>query len=272
MTSMDWNAQGGSGPETYQEFLVPGMFTPFAERLIADVGVAEGDRVIDIACGTGVVARIAAVAAGEDGAVTGVDLGQPMLDVARARPGRADAAPIKYVQGSADALPVEDASFDVATCHHGLQFFPDRLAALRDARRVLRPGGRIGIGCWSANDSAAGLIAISEALQRHVSEEAGAMMRSPFSVSVEELATLLEDAGFENIETSTPRITTTFTSHAEFAPRAIAAGPIAAQFAAVDESVRAAVTAEVRDALEPYATADGGVAFPMVSNVAIAAA
>jgi len=273
MTSMDWSAQGGSGPAVYQAFLVPAMFTPFGERLIADVGVAEGARVLDIACGTGVITRLAAGAAGPTGAVTGVDLGPPMLAVAREQPAPDGAAPIEYLEGGAEALPVPDDSFDVATCHHGLQFFPDRVAALREARRALRPGGRIALGCWSSADGGpAGLMAVGDALERHVGEEAGAMMRSPFSVSVEDLAQLLGEAGFNDIETSTPMMTVTFTEHRDFAPRAISAGPIQPLFAAASEDARAAVTAEVAQALEPYATGDGGVAFPITSNVAIATA
>jgi SAM-dependent methyltransferase len=273
MTSMDWSAQGGSGPAVYQDFLVPAMFTPFAEQLVAAVGVAEGARVLDIACGTGIVTRFAAQAAGPGGAVTGVDLGPPMLAVAREQASPDGSAPIEYLEGSADAMPVPDAAFDVATCHHGLQFFPDRVAALRDARRALRPGGRIAVGCWSGTEgSAAGFLAIDDALERHVSAEAGAMMRSPFSVSVEELERLLGEAGFSDIETSMPTMDATFAAHEDFAPRAISAGPIAPLYAAVAEDARAAVAAEVAAALEPYATGDGRVTFPMRSNVAIATA
>jgi SAM-dependent methyltransferase len=269
MTSMDWNAQGGSGPTAYQDFLVPGMFTPFAQKLVAAVGVQPGATVLDIACGTGIVTRFAAQAAAPGGAVTGVDLGEPMLEVARAQPPPDGAAPIEYLQGSADALPVPDDGFDVATCHHGLQFFPDRVAALREARRALKPGGRLAVGCWQGG---AGFWAISDALTAHISDEAGAMMRSPFSIDGEELQRLFEEAGFSDIEISAPSGRTTFASHADFAPRAIAAGPIAGIYATVSEESRAAVTRDVAQALEPYATPDGGVAFEMTSNVAIGSA
>jgi SAM-dependent methyltransferase len=273
MASMDWNKQGGAGPAAYQDFLVPGMFTPFAERLVAGVGVTAGARVLDIACGTGIVTRIAAQAAGPGGAVTGVDLGEPMLEVARAQQSPDNAAPIEYLQGSADALPAPDDSFDVATCHHGLQFFPDRVAALRDARRALKPGGKIAVGCWSGADGGpVGFMAVGDALDKHVSEEAGAMIRSPFSISIDDLANLLTEAGFSDVQTSTPTQTVTFASHAEFAPRAIAAGPLASLFAAVDETRRDAVRAAVAEALAPYATDDGGLAFTMTSNVAIGTA
>ncbi len=265
---MDWNAQGGSGPAVYEDFLVPAMFRPFAELLVADAGVAEGDHVLDIACGTGIVARLAAHAAGPTGAVTGVDLGPPMLAVAREQAGPEGSAPIEYLEGSADALPVPDAAFDVATIHHGLQFFPDRAAALRDARRALKPGGGIAIGCWA---SSVGFQILDDALERHISLEAAEMMRSPFSVSREDLERLLGEAGFSDIRTSAPTLTTTFDEHAEFAPRALAAGPIAPMFAAASDEARAAVTTEVAAALEPYAS-DGRVSYEMTSNVAIATA
>ncbi len=269
MTSMDWNAQGGSAPASYQDFLVPGMFTPFAQRLVEAVGVAPGARVLDIACGTGVVTRIAAAAAGPSGAVTGVDLGEPMLEVARAQQPPENAAPITYLQGSADALPVQDDSFDVATCHHGLQFFPERVDALRDARRALKPGGRLAVGCWQ---SGVGMQILDDALERHISQEAADMMRSPFSVSVEELRRLLEEAGFDDVQTSTPTLMTTFSAHEDFGPRALAAGPIQPLFAAASDEARETLRKQVAEALQPYATPDGGVAYEMTSNVAIGVA
>jgi len=147
MTSMDWSAQVGDGPSEYQQFLVPGMFAPFAARLVADLEITPGLAMLDVACGTGVVTRLAARAAGPTGTVTGVDIGPAMLAVARSQPTESGSAPITYLEGSALELPLADSSFDCATCHHGFQFFPDRVAAIRELRRVLRPGGRVAIAC-----------------------------------------------------------------------------------------------------------------------------
>jgi ubiquinone/menaquinone biosynthesis C-methylase UbiE len=199
MTSMDWSAQVGDGPMQYQEFLVPGMFTPFAARLIADLEITPGSAVLDLACGTGVVTRLAARAAGPRGSVIGVDIGAPMLAIARSRPADAGSAPITYLEGSALDLPVADGSVDFATCHHGFQFFPDRLAAAQELHRALRPRGRVAIACWTGLEETPVFRAIRDSLSVYVSEEAGAMMNSPFSVPAKELAALLETAGFTGV-------------------------------------------------------------------------
>ncbi len=109
MTSMDWSKQVGEGPSNYQGFLVPGMFTPFAARLIADLEITPGSAVLDVACGTGVVTRFAARATGTTGTVTGVDIGPPMLAVARSQSAEPDSAPITYLEGSALDLPLATA-------------------------------------------------------------------------------------------------------------------------------------------------------------------
>ncbi|EHN12376.1 Methyltransferase type 11 [Patulibacter medicamentivorans] len=271
MSSMDWSAQGGSGPAVYEDFLVPGMFTPFGQRLVADAGIGPGDRVLDIACGTGAVSRAAAAAAGPDGQVTGVDLGAPMVAVARAQTAPDGAAPIDYRVGPADALPVADGAFDVATCHHGLQFFPDRAAALRELRRALAPGGRVAIACWGPIDGNAGFDALAEALGRHVGGEAGEMMRSPFVLDRVALEALLRDAGFAQVSSDEVTMTARFSSRSAFGSRTVSAGPIAPLFAAAPDAARAAVDADVAAALEPFAV-DGGVAFPVTSHVAFAVA
>jgi ubiquinone/menaquinone biosynthesis C-methylase UbiE len=149
MKALDWSSQGGTGPANYQQFLVPAMFDPFAKTLMEQVGVEAGSRVLDVACGTGAASRAAARAAGPGGSVTGVDLGEPTLAVARSFDAEDGAAPIEYLQADATALPVEDGLYDVAICQQGLQFFPEKGAALGEMRRALKPGGRLGIATWT---------------------------------------------------------------------------------------------------------------------------
>ena len=267
MTSMDWSAQVGGGPTNYQEFLVPGMFTPFATRLIADLEIEPGAAVLDVACGTGVVTRLAARAAGSAGAVTGVDIGAPMLAVARSQPAEAGSAPITYLEGRALELPLGDSSFDVATCHHGFQFFPDREAAAREIHRVLRPGGRAAIACWTGLDETPVFKAIRDSLQANVSEEAGQMMNSPFSVPARELTELLQIAGFADVGVERVTLTASFAAVADFGAAVIAAGPIAGIFDQAPIDAREAVAAAVREVATQYADGET-VSFPMHSNVA----
>jgi ubiquinone/menaquinone biosynthesis C-methylase UbiE len=138
------NLEFSTFAEVYENQLVQPLFRPFAERLISLVQPREGDRVLDVACGTGIVARLAKERVGEEGSVVGIDLNPQMIAVARARDSRID-----WRQGNAEALPVRaEESFDIVTCHQGLQFFPDRAAALREIRQVLKDGGRLAAGTW----------------------------------------------------------------------------------------------------------------------------
>jgi ubiquinone/menaquinone biosynthesis C-methylase UbiE len=267
MTSMDWSKQVGEGPANYQGFLVPGMFTPFAARLIADLEITPGSAVLDLACGTGVVSRLAAQAAGTAGTVTGVDIGAPMLEVARSQSADADSASITYLEGSALDLPAADRSFDFATCHHGFQFFPDRVAAIKELHRVLRPGGRVAIACWTRLEDTPVFKAICEALQLHVSEQAGQMMNSPFSVPGTELTGLLEAAGFTQVQVECVELIASFQAVPDFGARVIAAGPVAAEFNQAPNDAREAVAAAVMTAAERYTNGDT-VSFAMYSNVA----
>lgn len=131
----------GSAPKNYEKYFVPIIGAPLAADLVEVAAPGQGERVLDVACGTGVVARLAAERVGTAGAVVAIDINPGMLAVARA------AAPAKvaidWQEANAQQLPFLDESFDVALCSLGLPFFPERAAALREMRRVLVPGGRI---------------------------------------------------------------------------------------------------------------------------------
>jgi ubiquinone/menaquinone biosynthesis C-methylase UbiE len=268
MASMDWGTQSASAPATYQEFLVPAMFAPFAERFVEHGCVRPGSRVLDVACGTGVVSRAAAILAGTGGSVAGVDLGEPMLAVARSHPAEENAAPIDYAQADAAALPFDADDFDVALCQQGLQFFPERVAALAEMRRVLKPGGRVAVATWK--DIEPPFTAIADALGRHVSSEAAQMMYSPNALGDgATLAQLMSDVGFREVAVIDETIECTWASHREFARGYIAASPIASVFAAASAHSQQAVSDEVAERLAPHATADGSLRMPMTSNVAV---
>jgi SAM-dependent methyltransferase len=270
MTTMDWSAQGGSGPSNYQQFLVPAMFDPFAKTLMEQAGVEPGDRVLDIACGTGAASRAAARAAGPDGSVTGVDLGEPTLAVARSFEPEQGAAPIEFLQADATQLPVEDSSYDVAICQQGLQFFPDKPAALTEMRRALKPGGRLAIATWTGVEHNP-FGAVVTALERHLGAEAGEVLKSPFALKSAELERLVTDAGFEGVEMRAEEQECTWDARPEeFAPRTIAAGPLAASFAAAPEEAQQAVAADAGELLAKNVAPEGKVRMPMVSNIALA--
>ncbi|MEM9037006.1 MAG: methyltransferase domain-containing protein, partial [Actinomycetota bacterium] len=131
--------------EVYETFFVPALFAQWAPVVCDAALLDEGQRVVDVACGTGVASRVAAERVGPTGHVVGVDLNRGMLGVAR------DRAPgVDWREAAAERLPLDDDSVDAAISQFGLMFFEDRAAALRELRRVVRPGGRIAVAVWSS--------------------------------------------------------------------------------------------------------------------------
>jgi ubiquinone/menaquinone biosynthesis C-methylase UbiE len=136
----------GSIPENYDRYMVPLIFEAFAADLAERAASLSPGTVLEIAAGTGVVARALAPKLSPDGRYVVTDLNQPMLDYAASR--QAADGRIEWRQADALALPFVDAAFDLVCCQFGAMFFPDRPAAYREARRVLRPGGHFLLSVW----------------------------------------------------------------------------------------------------------------------------
>jgi ubiquinone/menaquinone biosynthesis C-methylase UbiE len=268
---MRWDADLAEVPRRYQEFMVPGMFSVLAEAVADAVEPAAGDRALDLACGTGALTRILAGRVGPNGSVTGLDLSDGMLAVARSQDGSDGAAPVEYVQGSAEELPFDDAWFDEITCQQGLQFFPDRPGALREARRVLAPGGQAAFACWTEMPDHAGFWALAESAAAHGGPELRQVQRQPYSLSDPgEMRRLLEEAGFSDVVVEIERVAARFDAAPErFAERVIASTPAAGPFSGLGDAQRAAIAAATAAALEEHRDGDG-VAFEMPSLIAVA--
>src|SRR5262245_42240190 len=132
---MDWTAYGGNAAEIYEHHMVPAIFGPWAEDLLGLAVPQAGERVLDVACGTGVVARLAAQSVGPSGTVVRLDLNPGMLMVARTLR-LPPSAQIEWREGNVSAISLPDGAVDLVLCQQGLQFFPDRPGALREMRRV----------------------------------------------------------------------------------------------------------------------------------------
>jgi ubiquinone/menaquinone biosynthesis C-methylase UbiE len=158
VSDQQWQVAGNAAL-AYEAHLVPAIFAAWAPRLLGSATPATGERVLDVACGTGVVARLAAERVGPRGRVAGLDLNPGMLAVAASRP--VTGAPTGWVQASAGRMPFPDHSFQVVCCQAGLQFFPDRPAALAEMARVLAPGGRLAALVWRSIDHSPGFAALA---------------------------------------------------------------------------------------------------------------
>jgi SAM-dependent methyltransferase len=194
--------------EVYEERFVPALFRPFSHIVAEQAGIAKGDRVLDVACGTGALACTAAGRAGAAGAVTGLDASPEMLSVARTQPCAVD-----WVEGRAEALPFADARFDAVVSQFGLMFFDDRVAALREMRRVLRPGGRLVVAVCDAVEHSPGYRALAALLQELFGAGAADAFRAPFAIGDPAvLRSLSERAGLAGADVVTRRAAVRFPS------------------------------------------------------------
>jgi SAM-dependent methyltransferase len=193
-----------SAVQIYDDVLVPRLFTPCARALLDRLDLQPGEAVIDVACGPGSVTRLAATAVGRIGRVTGIDFSPAMLAVAQTKPALRDAASIDYHKAPADRLPVADAEFDVAICQHGLQFFPDRAAALAETRRALRVGGRMGIAVWADIEQSPAFAALEDVIREVAGDELADRYRAgPWNMpDADQVRELLEECGFDDVRIS----------------------------------------------------------------------
>jgi ubiquinone/menaquinone biosynthesis C-methylase UbiE len=242
-----------SVPDEYERHLVPAVFEPWAEVLLDVVGIAPGSRVLDIASGTGVVARAAARRAGGEGHVVASDVSGPMLAHAASLGSPSGAAQIEYVNASADALPFDDGSFDVVLCQQGLQFFPAPAAAVDEMRRVLRPGGVAGIAVWASGHPLEPFGVYGDELAATGAEPPfpRAFDSETFTMGVEVVRSLLAGAGFSRVDAEVVELEVSWPD-----PRAVAAGVLGTPFAPVvhalphDQRDRLAAQLEKRFASE----------------------
>jgi len=265
--------QGGGQAEVYEAYFVPAMFARWAGALIELAGLREGDRVLDIACGTGIVARTAAPRVGQAGSVVGVDMNEAMLAVATEAVVPRGAA-IQWLQGDALALPITSGSADVTLCQHALTFFPDRGAAVREMHRVLAPGGRALTMVLQRLDLHPVFEALMESVARHLDVPLPGVA-IPFALpDAGALGSLHTEAGFAEVEVRPISATMRFPGPETFVPMAVMSSAAAVPaFAELDDPHKAALMGAIaRDCAAVVAAhaVDGEVVFDMHAHVAIA--
>lgn len=172
--------------ETYEAFFVPALFGQWPDRVLDVAGLAAGDDVLDVGCGTGIVARAAARRLDGSGSVTGIDLNDGMLAVARRAPER-----VTWHHGPAEHLPFRSRSFDRVVSQFALMFFTDQTAAIAEMARVTRPGGTITIATWASIDQTPGYAVMVDLLQRLFGHDTAAALEAPFTLGTEDQLTLL---------------------------------------------------------------------------------
>lgn len=235
-------AYGGNPPANYERFFVPAIGAPLAADLIRLSALRPGERVLDVACGTGVVARLALQQVGATGTVAGLDVNPGMLAVARSAtpPG----IPIEWHESSAEAMPLPDASFDVVLCQMGLQFVPDKHAALREMWRVLVRGGRLILNVPGPTPRL--FTIMGEAIARHVGAEAAGFVDHVFSLHDKaEIQTLVSGAGFHDVSLQSDIKPLRLPAPEEFFWQYVQSTPLAGGVAQVDDERRGSLERDV---------------------------
>lgn len=256
----------GPPPQNYERFFVPAIGEPIARDLVALAALRPGERVLDVMCGTGIVARLAAEQVGPTGEVAGLDLNAGMLAVARANtPAGVD---IAWHEADATSMPIPDGSFDVVLSQMGLQFVPDKVAALREMRRVLDAGGRLLLNVPGPTPALFEIMA--EALGRHMGPEAAGFVQQVFSLhDTDEIQGLLEDAGFTDVQVTAETKSLHLPASEDFLWQYVQSTPLAGAVAQVDDEHRGLLERDVVDKWQAFAS-DGGLDLQVRNVVATA--
>jgi SAM-dependent methyltransferase len=250
--------------EVYEALFVPAEFQEWAPRVVTAARVQPGQKVLDVACGTGVLAREAARRVGPSGFVAGVDTNAGMLAVA------ARTAPdIEWRQAGAEALPYDDSFFDTVVCQFGLMFFNQQVA-LREMMRVLRPGGHLTAAVWDTLDRTPAYAALVALLDRRAGARAADALRAPFVLGDRnELAALFARADMPDVEILTHRGLARFPNIRSMV-EADVRGWLPAAGVTLSESLIAEILDEAEHVLGAYVVADGTVTFDSPAHIVTA--
>lgn len=265
--------QEPTAAELFEHFFGPSIFFPWTSVLLERADPRPGERVLDLACATGIVARRVAPVVGDNGDVVGVDPNPDMLAVARQR-AEADGVTIEWRESTAEGLDLPDAAFDLALCQQGLQFFDDPLSGLTQTRRVLDDGGRMVLNVWQPLHRHPLYRAIFQAEARHL-DTAVEDVATPFTFGDRgRLQSLLDRAGFQGIEIEEHTLDAVFDDPETFVTLTVMAGAaVVPEFAVDDEEERSAlieaIQTDAADALEPHRDGDS-IRFPMPNYIATA--
>lgn len=264
MSERDDGTPGRTPAEVYDEMFVPALFRQWGEIVTQAAGIGPGQRVLDVACGTGVLALAAAARVGSDGAVAALDANDGMLDVARRK-----TSTIEWRSGRAEALPFDDASFDAVVSQFGMMFFDDPVAALREMTRVLRSGGRLAVAVWDSLERSPGYATLAALLLRAFGDRVADAFRAPFVLgNRERLLALCAEAGIENAAVTAHSGAVRFVSIDVL---------VSAERACVwtlggllDDAQFARLRGEAEIALRPFVGSDGAIAFDVPALIVTA--
>ncbi len=250
----------GDRPNLYEQWWVPALMGTCAEDLVDAACLNAGDKLLDVACGTGVVARTATLRECSQLSVTGADINKDMIDIARGHAAVNGARNIQWCVGDAMDLPFENSIFNVVLCQQGLQFMPNRLKALCEVARVLVPGGRLVASVWKSGSPFGS--SLRKALGVRFGEDATSSWGASISLGDRlELRALAEDAGFRNCHVRYDVKIGRHPTPEEFICGVIATTSLSDEFVSLPVDERQMLIRSIIESLENYVD-DGGLAYP----------
>lgn len=250
MTDVTYRHFTDSSAENYERDFLPAIAIPVSAELLRAAELQPGDRVLDVGCGTGLIARRAAETVGERGSVAAIDVSPDMIAVATSLP-VPTGAPIEWHQGDATTLPFPDESFDVVLCQMTLMFIEDRQTALGEMHRVLARGGRVLMNTPGEIQPTFELM--EQSIVEHISTDLAGFVRMVFSMHDPGVhRTLLRNAGFDDVESSIYSATFDLPGPAEFLWQYINLTPMGPFVANAPEAARNAMENQVTTTWAPY--------------------
>lgn len=265
-TSTQWQL-AREAAERYEQILVPAILGPAAQALVEWATLRDGEKVLDVGCGTGAAARFAAEQVGASGQVLGIDVNAGMLAVAKTLRFAAGTA-VEWQEQSAYRLPLSDETVDVALCAQTLQFLSDRHLALAEMYRVLKPGGRIALSLWCDIRESPYFCVLVDAISKHIGQATAVGLKAAFGLSdATKIRTLLVATRFTKIEMTAKQFNLELPPVHDFVPRHISATPMAAGFDAASRMAQQMVLQDVAEQLAAYRT-DAGMRIPFTTHLA----
>lgn len=248
--------------KAYEALFVPAIFQQWAPLVVNAANIQAGQRVLDVACGTGVLAREAAARVGSTGHTAGLDITPGMVEVAKTI-----APTVEWKQGSADDLPFPDESFDAVVSQFGLMFFPDRHKALTEMIRVVATGGRIAVAVFDSLDRMPAYADEVALLERSAGSQAADALSAPFVLGDKDaLVQLAQDAGIGAVEVNTHVGRANFPSIRSLVEADLRGWlPVMGVF--LEEAKIQQILAEAEDALSSYVNEEGRAVFPVSAHI-----
>lgn len=265
MSELDTATTGqvtATAAETYETFFVPALFDQWPGPVLDTAALSAGDDVLDVGCGTGILARAAARRLGRTGSVTGIDINDGMLAVARGA-----SEEVRWQHGAAEQLPFPDRSFDRVVSQFALMFFADQTAGVEEMARVTRPGGTVTVATWASIDQSPGYAAMVDLLQQLFGDEAAAALQAPFTVGTEDKLHAIIDKAIPNATIIRHEGQARFDSLEAWIHTDVRGWTLADM---ISDDQHAELLASARTELADFVDGDGKVRFPAPALIASA--